>query len=449
MGRSLHILGICGTFMAGLAVLARELGYRVTGQDANIYPPMSTQLQQAGIELIEGYRGADIPTDSELVLIGNALSRGNSAVEWVLNRRLPYRSGPEWLQQQLLGERWVVALSGTHGKTSTTAMVTTMLQQCGFEPGFLIGGVAPGLGLSARLGRPPYFVIEADEYDSAFFDKRSKFLHYRPQTLVVNNLEFDHGDIFADLTAIETQFHHLLRTVPGRGKIIYPAGVAAIERVLQRGCWSDTERLHHPDGWQVERQETPAGQQLQFWWQGERQGELLWSQAGAHSAANALAALAAVRHAGIPPPEAIAALSHYQGVKRRLETIWQRHGIVIYDDFAHHPTAIATTLAGVRQRYPKQRLIAVVEPRSNTMRLGGHRDSLPQALAVADVAFIYSGQLAWQLAAGESIAVNELSELVEQVADAAVAGGHIVVMSNGSFDGFHQRLITALEQRLG
>ncbi len=364
----IHILGICGTFMGSLALLARELGHRVTGSDANVYPPMSTQLEQAGIELLEGYHPEHLEPAPDLVVVGNALSRGNLEVEALLDRGLPYTSGPEWLREQVLPGKWVLAVSGTHGKTTTASMLAWILEYAGMAPGFLIGGVTQNFPHSARLGETPFFVVEADEYDSAFFDKRSKFVHYRPRTLIINNLEYDHADIFPDLAAIQRQFHHLVRTVPGSGLIISPAGERAIEDTLTQGCWSPRQTLGGDDGeWQVRLINTD-GSCFEVLHEGEPLATVNWSQSGQHNVMNGLAALIAARHVGVTPEVGARALGEFAGVKRRLELLADVHGIKVYDDFAHHPTAIKTTLAGLRAKVGDDKIIALIEPRSNIMR---------------------------------------------------------------------------------
>ncbi|QDQ86334.1 UDP-N-acetylmuramate:L-alanyl-gamma-D-glutamyl-meso-diaminopimelate ligase [Alcaligenaceae bacterium SJ-26] len=458
----LHILGICGTFMGGLALLAREAGHRVTGCDAGVYPPMSTQLQEQGIELIEGFAPDQLALKPDLYIIGNVVSRGNPLMEAILESGAPYISGPQWLGEHLLQGRHVLAVAGTHGKTTTSSMLAWVLSQCGLQPGFLIGGIAPGLEVSARLGQSqpaagqarPLFVIEADEYDTAFFDKRSKFVHYRPRTAILNNLEFDHADIFADLEAIETQFHHLVRTLPASGRIIHPAHDAALERVLARGCWSGTRLLDSPAGWQAG--EPDEQDHFDVFRDGQPVGRITWSQTGAHNRMNALAALAAAEHVGVAPDTAITALSSFGGVKRRMELRGMVRGIAVYDDFAHHPTAIATTLAGLRHKVGPARILAVLEPRSNTMKLGTMAQRLPAALGDADLVFCYGETqgkhaLGWDPATvlaplgSRATAYSDIDALVHSVAAQARPGDHVVVMSNGSFGGVHERLLAALD----
>lgn len=447
----IHILGICGTFMGGLAQLARAQGHKVTGSDAGVYPPMSDQLRDAGIALMEGYDPAHLQPAPDLVVMGNALSRGNPAVEYVLDHNLPYTSGPQWLAEHILASRWVLAVAGTHGKTTTTSMLAWILEDNGFEPGFLIGGVADNFGVSARLGRSDFFVIEADEYDTAFFDKRSKFVHYRPHTLVVNNLEFDHADIFADLAAIQTQFHHLVRTVPAIGQIIYPAATQAIESVLEQGCWTPCQTLGPSDlaDWQVQLQNAD-GSEFAVRYR-DQVVAVNWELLGQHNVMNGVAALAAAHHVGVQLSAAASSLSRFAGVKRRLELRGEVKGVRVYDDFAHHPTAIATTLAGLRARVGEKRIFAVLEPRSNTMKMGIHGDKLAESLQQADRVMIYQpAELGWSLDGvkselGDKATIHQTIEaIVDNVSKLSRSGDHVVVMSNGSFGGIHQRLLDAL-----
>jgi len=447
----IHILGICGTFMGSLAVLAKELGHRVTGSDANVYPPMSTQLQAQGIELTQGYDAAQLTPAPDLVVIGNALSRGNPAVEYVLNQGLPYVSGPQWLADHVLQGRWVLAVAGTHGKTTTSSMLAWVLEHAGMSPGFLIGGVPQNFGISARLGGTPFFVVEADEYDSAFFDKRSKFVHYRPRTAILNNLEFDHADIFQDLAAIERQFHHLVRTIPGDGLIIHPQGEAALQRVIGMGCWTPVQTTGDGGQWQA-RLLHDDGSRFEVRFDGVAQGVVEWELTGQHNVANALVCLAAARHVGVVPELGIAALSAFMNVKRRMEKVAEVRGVTIYDDFAHHPTAIATTLDGLRKRIGGARLIAIVEPRSNSMKLGAHRDGLPESVVQADHVFWYApANLGWDLAATVASSTvpttvcDSLEQIIAAVTALATPGTQIVVMSNGGFGGLHGKLAEALQ----
>ncbi|GAB6140100.1 UDP-N-acetylmuramate:L-alanyl-gamma-D-glutamyl-me so-diaminopimelate ligase [Methylosoma difficile] len=447
----IHILGICGTFMGGLAVIARQLGYQVSGSDQNVYPPMSTQLEQQGIRLMEGYRPENLDGNPDLVIIGNALSRGNAEVEAVLNRGLKYVSGPQWLAEHVLHNKWVLAVAGTHGKTTTTSMLSWILEAQGFNPGFLIGGIPLNFGISARLGESDFFVIEADEYDSAFFDKRSKFVHYRPRTAILNNLEFDHADIFPDLAAIKRQFHHLVRMIPGEGLIISPACESNIDDVLAMGCWTPVVRtaIDNDARWQAHLLDADGGR-FQVLYQGETQGLVDWSLTGEHNVYNALSAIVAAHHVGIKAQDAIAALAEFKNVKRRMEVIANINGVTIYDDFAHHPTAIATTLDGLRKKVGNERIIAIVEPRSNTMKMGVHTDTLAQSLHAADLALLYQpDNLGWDLSALKGFADNidicySLEEIIAKLTEEAHHGGHFVLMSNGSFGGIYQPLQAAL-----
>lgn len=447
----IHILGICGTFMGGIAILAKQLGHKVTGSDANVYPPMSTQLEQQGIELVQGFDPSQLEPRPDLVVIGNAMSRGNPCVEAVLNLNLPYTSGPQWLKEHVLKDKWVLAASGTHGKTSTSSMLAWVLEYAGMTPGFLIGGVPENFAVSARLGSTPFFVIEADEYDSAFFDKRSKFVHYQPRTLVVNNLEFDHADIFDDLASIQKQFHHLVRIVPSQGRIIYPAGTQAIEDTLAMGCWSETETLNQD--WTYEKVASD-GSHFKVYFQQALQGEVRWSLLGDHNIANALATIAAARHVGVTPEHAIAALAEFKNAKRRMELKGQVGSVKLYDDFAHHPTAIATTLAGLRAHLGKGRILAVLEPRSNTMKLGIHQQELVDSLQQADHIFCLQPEgLTWSLAecfAPSSTPVEigkDVQELQQLIMAQVRPGDTVLVMSNGGFGGIHQSLLDELVTR--
>lgn len=453
----IHILGICGTFMGGIAVLAKNAGHRVTGCDANVYPPMSTQLESQGIELIEGFGVEQLALNPDIYVIGNVVSRGNPLMEEILNRGLPYISGPQWLAENVLQGKWVLAVAGTHGKTTTSSMLAWILEYAGLAPGFLIGGVPENFSVSARLPQTPsqdpnstspFFVIEADEYDTAFFDKRSKFVHYRPRTAILNNLEFDHADIFADLAAIETQFHHLVRTVPQQGLVVSNGREASLERVIQRGCWTPVETFGASSGWDM----GPADAQGHFRvsWQGQPMGTVQWDLLGEHNRMNALAAIAAARHAGVQVAEAIAALAEFKNVKRRMELRGVVREISVYDDFAHHPTAIATTVAGLRSKVGKARILAVLEPRSNTMKLGVMKQALPDSLRDADLVFCYGANLGWsaqealQPIAHKSQVFDDLPAMVEAICQVAQSGDHILVMSNGGFGGIHQQLLDAL-----
>ncbi|WP_269901252.1 UDP-N-acetylmuramate:L-alanyl-gamma-D-glutamyl-meso-diaminopimelate ligase [Paenalcaligenes faecalis] len=455
----IHILGICGTFMGGLALIARAAGHTVTGCDAGVYPPMSTQLQEQGIDLIEGYGVEQLELKPDLFVIGNVVSRGNPLMEAILDQGLAYTSGPQWLGENVLAHQHVLAVAGTHGKTSTSSMLAWILEHNGLKPNFLIGGVAPDLGVSARFDKnQPLFVIEADEYDTAFFDKRSKFVHYRPRTAILNNLEFDHADIFADLSAIETQFHHLVRTIASTGLIIRPAQAPALDRALARGCWTQVERLESPTGWYSEQSNADP---VSIFFDGKKQGEIHWHLSGEHNRLNALAAIAAAHHVGIEPSDSCAALSQFQGIKRRMELRGTIHQIRVYDDFAHHPTAIALTLEGLaKQITPNERIIAVLEPRSNTMKLGAMAARLPESLACADHTFCYSENqgkhaLNWDAQAtfaplgDKASVINDLNALAAAVIEKAQPHDHIVIMSNGSFGGVHEKILQGLTQRFG
>lgn len=447
----IHILGICGTFMGGVALLARSLGHEVSGQDAGVYSPMSTQLAEQGIALHEGYEPEAIPDDVDMVVIGNALSRGNLAVEHVLNRGLPYTSGAQWLSDNLLGGCWVLGVAGTHGKTTTASMLAWILEYAGLKPGFLIGGIPQNFGLSARRGETPFFVVEADEYDTAFFDKRSKFVHYRPRTLILNNLEYDHADIFPDLAAIQRQFHHLVRTVPGEGLLLSPANDTNLDEVLEMGCWTPVERFGGEAGWS-RKLLADDGSRFEVSWNGDVQGTVEWSLMGEHNVNNALAAIGAARHAGIPAAQSIEALAQFQNVKRRMEVCGEVGGVTVYDDFAHHPTAIATTLDGLRKKVGEARILAVLEPRSNTMRMGVHRDTLLPSLAGADRTFIYAPkELGWELqgSSSEITVCDDFDTLLQAVLAEAKHGDHLLVMSNGGFGGIHAKLLQGLNKPSG
>lgn len=446
-----HILGICGSFMGGIAAIAKSLGHKVTGSDKNVYPPMSTQLEALGIELTEGYCESQFDPAPDMVVIGNAMSRGNPAVEYVLNRNLPYTSGPQWLLDNLLKDRWVIGLSGTHGKTTTSSMVAWILEHAGLNPGYLIGGVPENFGVSARVGESPFFVIEADEYDSAFFDKRSKFVHYRPKTLVINNLEFDHADIFADLGAIQTQFHHLVRMVPENGLILTPNNTAAIEEMLKKGCWSSRQSLGKE--WHAELLKKD-GSEFNVLHNGVIAGTVTWALVGQHNVDNALMAIAAAHHAGVTLPDAIEALSFFKNVKRRMEVKGEVNNITLYDDFAHHPTAIATTLDGLRKKVGNARILAVLEPRSNTMKMGVHKDTLANSWQKADEVYLYEPEgMDWSLV--DSVAdsnapthcFRDVEKIVQGVCNVAQPGDHILVMSNGGFEGIHGRILDALKMK--
>ena len=449
MSKRVHILGICGTFMGGVALLARELGYEVTGSDVNVYPPMSTMLDNAGIAVQAGYSSEHLKPAPDLVVIGNALSRGNEAVEYVLDQQIPYLSGPQWLGENLLQGRHVAAISGTHGKTTTSSMLTWILECEGLNPGFLIGGVPFGFEGSARLGQGP-FVVEADEYDSAFFDKRSKFVHYKPQTLVVNNLEFDHADIFADLNAIQTQFHHLVRCIPSSGHIIASKG-DAIDEVLNRGCWTPVSRLDagSPDEWSVQARDNHFGK-FEIRSPSGDSGAITWGLIGRHNAENALAAVAAAHDIGVSVKDACDALCRFEGVKRRLELLGTPNEIAVYDDFAHHPTAVKTTLEGLRNAAGEQRVVAVIEIRSNTMKRGTHKEELVPATQHADLVFWFEPEgLDWSMTEATSelnghFVFRDTNQLHEALVGQLHSGDHVVIMSNGSFSGLHRQLLQSL-----
>jgi UDP-N-acetylmuramate: L-alanyl-gamma-D-glutamyl-meso-diaminopimelate ligase len=460
----IHILGICGTFMGGIAVLAKQAGHRVTGCDANVYPPMSTQLEAQGIELIEGFSPNQTKLNPDIYVIGNVVARGNALMEEILNQGLPYISGPQWLAENVLQGKWVLAVAGTHGKTTTSSMLAWVLEYAGLAPGFLIGGVPENFGVSARLpqtpkqdtkSRSPFFVIEADEYDTAFFDKRSKFVHYRPRTAILNNLEFDHADIFEDLAAIEKQFHHLVRTVPQQGLVVVNRQ-ESLQRVIAKGCWTPVEFFGDAAGWHV--QEVAPDGSFEVWLNNERQGRVSWDLLGEHNRMNALAVIAAARHVGVAPCIAIEALGEFKNVKRRMEVRGEVNGITVYDDFAHHPTAIETTVAGLRAKLDAAsrhgqkigKIIAVLEPRSNTMKLGVMKAALPDSLRDADAVFCYANNLGWDAAdalkplQSKAQTFDDLEKMVQAIAKTAKTGDHILVMSNGGFGGVHQKILDNL-----
>lgn len=446
LANHIHISAICGTFMGGIAQLALQKGFRVTGSDKNCYPPMSTQLEQAGIQLMEGFSADNLEPQPECVVVGNAMSRGNPEVEYMLERGITYRSGPQWLADNILHDKWVISVAGTHGKTTTSSMVAWILEYADCNPGFLIGGVPENFGVSARLTDSIFFVVEADEYDTAFFDKRSKFVHYRSRTTILNNLEFDHADIFDDLSAIETQFHHLVRTVPGNGLIVHPTDSPALDRVLQRGCWTPQQSFGSNGDWQFELVE-PDGSQFNVYHQTQLVGKVKWSLMGLHNVNNALAAIAAAHHAGITIDVAIEALGQFKNVKRRMELKGEQGGVKVYDDFAHHPTAIQLTLDGLRKSVGKSPIIAVVDIRSNTMRMGYHKDKIVPALAQADIKIIHDPEhIKWT--DDESVIVADTVDKVEQaILEHAQTGGHVLLMSNGAFGGIYDRLLQSLAKR--
>ncbi|MFO1206846.1 MAG: UDP-N-acetylmuramate:L-alanyl-gamma-D-glutamyl-meso-diaminopimelate ligase [Burkholderiales bacterium] len=445
----IHILGICGTFMGGLALLARAAGHRVTGCDAGVYPPMSTQLEEQGIELVEGFGADQVALAPDLFVIGNVVTRGNPLMEAILDQGLRFVSGPQWLAENVLHGKWVLGVAGTHGKTTTASMLAWILDCAQLHPGFLIGGIPQNFGISARPGAAdsPFFVIEADEYDTAFFDKRSKFLHYRPRTALLNNLEFDHADIFANLDAIETQFHHLVRTLPSNGLVVSNGRDASLDRVLARGCWTPVERFGIDEGWQT-REVADGGFEVLF--RSETQATVGWDVPGEHNRLNALAALAAARHAGVPVGVGAEALASFRNAKRRLEVRGVAGGVTVYDDFAHHPTAIRATIAALQERVGKARILAVLEPRSNTMKMGVWKDSLAASLSDAAQVFCYTATLGWDAPAAlaplgaRCCATADLGELVESIAREARTGDHVLVMSNGGFGGIHEKLLARL-----
>jgi UDP-N-acetylmuramate: L-alanyl-gamma-D-glutamyl-meso-diaminopimelate ligase len=440
--------------MGGVALLARQAGHTVSGSDENVYPPMSTQLELQGIELCEGYNPEDITDDVDQVVIGNAMSRGNPMVEYVLNNNLPYTSGPQWLAENVLSNRWVLAVAGTHGKTTTSSMLAWILEYAGLNPGFLIGGVPGNFGLSARYGDYPFFVVEADEYDTAFFDKRSKFVHYQPRTCVLNNLEFDHADIFEDLSAIKKQFHHLVRTVPGEGKLIVNGADPNLDDVIAMGCWSPVEKFSVAgEYWAIGACSTD-GRQFEVCVEDKVAARVEWDMHGAHNRLNALAAIAAARHAGVPVAQACEALAQFRGIKRRLEVLGEVGGITVYDDFAHHPTAIIETLSAVKEISGDGRILAILEPRSNTMRMGVHKKELLDSLQQADVIYLYQpDNISWSLddlARHSSASANvydDVANIIDVVIKQAQPGDHVVIMSNGGFESIHTRLLQALEKR--
>jgi UDP-N-acetylmuramate: L-alanyl-gamma-D-glutamyl-meso-diaminopimelate ligase len=454
----LHIIGVCGTFMGGIAAIAREAGHRVTGSDRNVYPPMSTQLAALGVDVIEGYEPDQLKLNPDVFVVGNVMSRGNPLVEALLDSGRPYESGPAWLARNVLADRWVLGVAGTHGKTTTTSLLTSILEHAGQAPGFLVGGVPLDFKVSARLGAGVPFVVEADEYDTAFFDKRAKFVHYRPRTAILNNLEHDHADIYPDVASIQKQFHLLLRTVPGNGRLVVNAADRNLAGVLEMGCWTPVERFTAEPGiatdWRIDADPANGYSSFAVWQGGRRVGDVAWNMLGRHNAENALAALIAARHAGVDEQAALEALRRFAGVRRRLEVRGTVRGVVVYDDFAHHPTAITATLDGVRRKAAHGRVIAVLEPRSNTMKLGTHKSALAESLRAADRVFVYqSPEVKWDVTDAmrplEALATvySDLGQLTEALAVEARSGDHLVLMSNGSFGGLHERLLAALEAR--
>jgi len=458
----IHILGVCGTFMGSLAQLAKALGHRVTGSDANVYPPMSTQLEQAGIELMQGFDPSHLQPAPDLVVIGNAMSRGNPAVEYVLNQGIAYTSGPQWLRDHVLQGKWVLAVAGTHGKTTTSSMLAWILEYAGMAPGYLIGGVTKNFLTSARLGDTPFFVVEADEYDSAFFDKRSKFVHYNARTVILNNLEFDHADIFPDLAAIQKQFHHLVRTVPNNGLLISPNNDKALAEVIAQGCWTPQQQFsvigetetsaNNSVEWQA-RLLAADGSSFAVLHNGEEIAQVNWEQTGIHSVNNGLAAMIAARHVGVTPEHSAKALEQFAGVKRRMECLADLHSVKVYDDFAHHPTAIKTTLAGLRAKVGEEKIIAIIEPRSNTMRMGVHKNSLNKSVTDADDVLWYQpANVDWAMddvvnkSPVPAKLLRDLDELIHCAISLCEKNTHIVIMSNGGFGGVHQKLIEQLKK---
>ncbi|GAA58624.1 UDP-N-acetylmuramate: L-alanyl-gamma-D-glutamyl-meso-diaminopimelate ligase [Pseudoalteromonas sp. BSi20652] len=445
----IHILGICGTFMGGIAAIAKLLGHKVTGSDQNVYPPMSTQLEELGIELTQGYDISQLEPKPDMVVIGNAMSRGNPCVEYVLDKGLPYTSGPEWLKHNLLQNSWVLAVAGTHGKTTTASMLAWVLEYAGLKPGFLIGGVVQNFGVSAKVGKTPFFVIEADEYDTAFFDKRSKFVHYLPRTLILNNLEFDHADIFEDLNAIKKQFHHLMRTLPQSGKVIWPKQDVALNDVIAQGLWSESETLG--DDWNYELLKAD-GSEFNVLLNNERQGTVRWQAIGEHNVKNAIMTIAAARHVGIAVDHSIDALGEFISPKRRMELKADINNIKVYDDFAHHPTAIKTTLAGLRAKVGDEKIIAILEPRSNTMKMGVHKHTLLDSLRDAnDVLLFEPENLNWSLKEQADKAgmqcFNSTQAIIDKVLENIEPNQHILIMSNGGFNGLHQHLVDGLADK--
>ncbi|VAW62539.1 UDP-N-acetylmuramate:L-alanyl-gamma-D-glutamyl-meso-diaminopimelate ligase [hydrothermal vent metagenome] len=455
----IHILGICGTFMGGVALLAKQAGHKVSGSDANVYPPMSTQLQQQGIELMQGYKAEHL-TEQDQVVVGNVMSRGNEAIEHVLNKGVSFTSGPQWLSENVLKNKWVLAVAGTHGKTTTSSILAWILEYAGLQPGFLIGGVPANFGVSARLGGGSFFVVEADEYDTAFFDKRSKFVHYQPRTLILNNLEFDHADIFEDLNAIKKQFHHLLRIVPGEGLVVHNSDEANLADVLQQGCWSQQASFcsnkspeRSTQAWQIDNVSTD-GRCFDILYQNEKMATVEGHLLGPHNRMNALAAIIAARHVGVPVQQSADALKEFKGVKRRMEVVGEVDGKTVYDDFAHHPTAIKETLQGLRDAIGNSRIWAVLEPRSNTMRMGVHKQQLAPSLELADEVILFQpADVDWdmqsvvQALGGRARLMRSVDDIVNLLAEQVQPGEHILVMSNGAFGGIHQKILDALKTK--
>jgi UDP-N-acetylmuramate: L-alanyl-gamma-D-glutamyl-meso-diaminopimelate ligase len=451
MSAHLHILGICGTFMGGIAAIAKAAGYRVTGCDANVYPPMSDQLRSLGIELTEGFGEEQVKIRPDMWVIGNVVTRGNPLMEAILDRGERYVSGPQWFAEQVLAGKHVLAVAGTHGKTTVSAMLAWILERAGLAPGFLIGGVPNDFPVSARHTESRFFVIEADEYDTAFFDKRSKFIHYRPRTAILNNIEFDHADIFDNLASIERQFHHFVRTVPKSGRVVANGADESVKRVLAMGCWTPVDAFGVADGWRAGEPDDKGSFDVSFG--GQLLGQVRWSLLGLHNRLNALAALAAAGHVGVDPTAAIDALGSFGGVRRRMQLKGQARGVTVYDDFAHHPTAVRTTLEGLRQRVGKARILAVLDPRSNTMKRGVMKDALPPSFAQADRVYIYTSGIGWDarslfaLLGTRARCEEQLDPLIEAIAAEAKAGDHVLIMSNGGFGGIHEKLLARLKAR--
>lgn len=452
--KHIHILGVCGTFMGGVAIIAKQMGYRVTGSDINVYPPMSTFLTENGIEIIPHFETSQLQPAPDMVIVGNAMKRGNPCVEYILDNQLPYTSGPQWLHDNVLRERWVLAVSGTHGKTTTTGMLAWILEQNGLSPSFLIGGIAGNFGVSARLGESNFFVIEADEYDTAFFDKRSKFVHYNPKTFIINNLSFDHADIFDDLKAIQRQFHHMIRTIPSSGLILSDKTEQSVKETLDMGCWSHKQFLGEEQEWYAQRISNDCTHFAVFH-KGEKTAEVNWSIVGQHNMHNALMAIAAAHHAGVSVENACAALATFVNAKRRLEVKGEVNGITVYDDFAHHPEAIQATLTALRDKIGGSvRILAVLEPRSNTMKMGIHKDDIAPSLVRADYVFVLQpDNIPWDVSDITNKCLQpakwtaNLERLVDMVVAEAQPTDHILVMSNGSFGGIHQKLLDKLAQK--
>jgi UDP-N-acetylmuramate: L-alanyl-gamma-D-glutamyl-meso-diaminopimelate ligase len=448
--KHIHILGICGTFMGSLAIIARELGYKVTGSDTNVYPPMSTYLAAQGIEIMQGYEIEHLNPLPDMIVVGNTMKRGMPIIEYILNKNLPFSSGPQWLYEHCLNKKWVLMIAGTHGKTTTTSMLAYILEQNGLNPGFLIGGIPVNFQVSSRIGGSDFFVIEGDEYDCAFFDKRSKFVHYHARTAILNNLEYDHADIFENVAAIQKQFHHLVRTIPSEGLIVENAEAPLLKQAIDMGCWTPRQTFGKDAQWQAKLLEED-GSSFIVLHQGKELGTVNWQMLGQHNVNNALAAIAAAQHVGIRPKDSIEALVSFKGVKRRLELRGEIKQIKVFDDFAHHPTAIATTLQGIKAHNKKGRVIAVIEPRSNTMRMGQFREALRDSLQIADHVFVFEpANLGWNMQealAGSKVSIDiypSTQEIIDAVKAFAKPQDKVVIMSNGGFENIHERLLKAL-----